>query len=92
MKSNKVFDITQPKDNWERGFAKMNYEWTGLRQVFNTKIPVQFFDDSCIISLDLPNDNHDECDDLPLTERCVDCIADFYDGKAQFDEDMYRER
>ena len=39
----KVFDITQPKDNWEHGFAQINYGFTGLQTLTNPKtkkIPV----------------------------------------------------
>jgi hypothetical protein len=37
----KVMDIVTPKDDWERGFAKLNYEWTGLKQLFTKRIQVK---------------------------------------------------
>lgn len=40
MMSTKVFDITQPKDAWERGYAKMAYEAEGLRQVCTRRIVI----------------------------------------------------
>jgi hypothetical protein len=32
-----------------------------------------------------------ECDELPLNERCTDCIEEYYDGKMQLNEDMFRD-
>jgi hypothetical protein len=37
----KVWDVVQPRDNWERGFAKLAYEHEGLRQVFTKRIIVR---------------------------------------------------
>jgi hypothetical protein len=31
------------------------------------------------------------CTDMPISERCIDCIADYYDGLAQMQEDSYRD-
>jgi hypothetical protein len=36
----KVWDITQPTDNWSKGYAKLEYEATGLRQLFSRRIEV----------------------------------------------------
>lgn len=38
----KVWDITTPRDNWERGFARLNYQLTMVRTVFNKRIEVSY--------------------------------------------------
>lgn len=32
-----IWDITQPRDNWEIHFAHMNYLWTGLHIMITGK-------------------------------------------------------
>lgn len=36
----KIFDVVQPKDNWSRNYAHLEYLHTGLKQTFSTKINV----------------------------------------------------
>jgi hypothetical protein len=36
----KVWDIIQPTNDWERGYAKLAYEYEGLRQVFAKRIDI----------------------------------------------------
>ncbi len=33
----------------------------------------------------------DDCESLPLNERCADCIVEYYEGKIQSEEDSYRD-
>ena len=40
-KASKIFDIVQPRDNWERGYAHLAYLHTGLKQTFDQRIPVE---------------------------------------------------
>jgi hypothetical protein len=53
----------------------------GTRQVPVFKIEVDFIEDDYEVEV-----NHG-CEDLEVTERCVDCIADYYDGIQQMHED-----
>ena len=42
----KVFDITQPKDGWERNYALMEFLFQGLKTIGWKKIYV-YYDDQC---------------------------------------------
>lgn len=35
-----IHDITPAKTDWERGYAHLAYEHTGLKQTFSRRIPI----------------------------------------------------
>jgi hypothetical protein len=37
----KLWDIKAPRDNWERGYAKLEHARIGLEQTFSTHIEVE---------------------------------------------------
>lgn len=37
----KIWDVVQPTDEWERGYAYIEYLHTGLKQTFSTRIEVK---------------------------------------------------
>ena len=37
----KVMDVVRPRDNWERGYARLAYLHTELKQTFSKKVEVK---------------------------------------------------
>lgn len=77
----------QPDTMWVFGkaVAQLNYMTTGL--IYTKKIPVTYVDTG-----EYEVEVTHYCDMRDYPEVCEKCAENYLEGKAQLEEDMYRER
>lgn len=94
--TNKVMDIVQPKDNWERGYAHLEYLRAGLLETLATKIDVVTILKPCDCTLDemIPERTSFQTNITHICRKCLGGITretnDAYNrdgGYSGFDED-----